>query len=386
MRKNGMKHILLALFLMLAVFFSAFAEEEVSFADITDPKATPSASPSPDGISSPSPDPLASPRIEKDGSVLITISAIGDITIGRNAQHAGVSIFDKELKKHNDDIAFVFKNIVSFLEADDMTIANFEGTLSDDYKIPSNKANNDYLFIAPTSYVQALSAGSIEAVSLENNHVRDFGDDGYSSTIRTLENAGIVWGNSVHVGYFNAQGIRIAMLAYQTFNGVYPALLEQVPKDVAQAKQDSDLVIVSFHWGDELDYKPNENQQMLGKATIDAGADLVLGHHSHRINPIEEYEGKYIVYSLGNIAFAGNAKPSDMSTFIFQARFRQKDGLITNAGFRIIPCRISSRTDYNDFTPTPFEQQIHIDNVISMLKKNGSVLVNPVASYPLDWE
>ena len=167
------------------------------------------------------------------------------------------------------------------------------------------------------------------------------------------------------------------MLAYQTFNGMYPALFDQVPVDIANAKLDHDLVIVSFHWGDELDYKPNSNQQKLGKITIDAGADLVLGHHSHRINPIEEYNGRYIVYSLGNIAFAGNAKPSDMSTFIFQVRFKQKEGQIISDGFRIIPCRISSRTDYNDFTPTPFDKQIHINNVISMLTKTGSSLEHP---------
>lgn len=271
------------------------------------------------------------------------------------------------------------------METDDLTIANFEGTFADEYRIPPNKAGNDFLFIAPTSYVQALKSGSIEAVSIENNHVRDFGEEGYSSTIRTLDTAGIVWSNSATVGHYETHGIRIAMLAYQTFN-MYPELFSRVPLDVAQAKLDNDLVVVSFHWGDELDYKPNENQQKLGKMTIDAGADLVLGHHSHRINPIEEYNGKYIVYSLGNIAFAGHNKPKDMSTFIFQVRFKQKDGLITNAGFRIIPCRISSRTDYNDFTPTPFEKQININNVISLLVKNGKDLKNPVLLYPLDWE
>jgi hypothetical protein len=382
-----MKRILLAVIILLAVLFAAAADDdEVSYEDIINPQVTTSGDPA-EGSLTPlaSPAPELSISHEKDGSVIITISAVGDVTIGQNAQHSGFSIFERELKKQNNDIGFVFRNIVSFLEVDDLTIANFEGTLADKYSIPPNKAGNDYLFIAPTSYVQALKAGSIEAVTIENNHVRDFGEEGYSSTIRTLDTAGIVWSNSATIGYYETHGIRIAMLAYQTFN-MYPELFSRVPLDVAQAKLESDLVIVSFHWGEEKDYKPNENQQKLGKITIDAGADLVLGHHSHRINPIEEYNGKYIVYSLGNIAFAGNNKPDDMSTFIFQVRFKQKDGLISNAGFRIIPCRISSRTDYNDFTPTPFEKQININNVISLLIKNGKDLVNPVELYPLDWE
>ena len=84
--------------------------------------------------------------------------------------------------------------------------------------------------------------------------------------------------------------------------------------------QGCQIVIVSYHWGEEKDYVPNERQVPLGRATIDAGADLVIGHHSHRINPIEVYKGKYICYSLGNFSFAGNTRPDDMDTFIFQQR------------------------------------------------------------------
>ncbi len=104
------------------------------------------------------------------------------------------------------------------------------------------------------------------------------------------------------------------------------------------------LVIVSYHWGEEKDYVPNERQVPLGRATIDAGADLVIGHHSHRMNPIEVYKGKYICYSLGNFSFAGNGRPDDMDTYIFQQRFRvYPDGTAENADMRIIPCSISRR-------------------------------------------
>ena len=174
------------------------------------------------------------------------------------------------------------------------------------------------------------------------------------------------------------------MLSYQTFD-MYDTLFTQVPLDVAEAKAKYPLVIVSFHWGAEKDYAPNSNQQKMGKMAIDAGADLVVGHHSHRINPIEEYNGKYIVYSLGNFCFSGNSKPDDMSSFVFQIRWRVTDTEITQEDFRIIPIRISSRTDYNDFTPTVLDKATAIDGLLTTLKENGKKLDNPVSEYPLDW-
>ena len=132
----------------------------------------------------------------------------------------------------------------------------------------------------------------------------------------------------------------------------------------------------------------------MGRLAIDSGADLVIGHHSHRINPIERYNGKYIVYSVGNFSFAGNSKPDDMSTFIFQTRFRvkkteeegeEKTEVIDNT-FRIIPCRISSKSNENDFAPTPYDNDLQIANVINTMLKNSGKLEYAVDDYPLDWE
>jgi poly-gamma-glutamate synthesis protein (capsule biosynthesis protein) len=164
-------------------------------------------------------------------------------------------------------------------------------------------------------------------------------------------------------------------------------LFEDVSKDIQELRDlGAEIVICAIHWGAELDYYPNENQQKFAKIAIDGGADLVVGHHSHRINPIEEYKGKYIVYSLANFAFAGNTKPSDMSTFIFQIKFRVMDGsVLTPYGFIIIPARISSNTSYNDFIITPYTKRENIDSVISVLQKNGSHLDNPVTEYPTSW-
>ena len=271
-----------------------------------------------------------------------------------------------------------------------MTIANFEGVLQDEssYSIPAKKKNNQFLFLAPPEYAYVLSGNGIEMVTIENNHTGDFGEAGLESTRQALDDAGVLWADKEHVSVYEIEGFKIALLAYQTLNQSYTSKqLEGILDEQIKAlKEENDLVFVYFHWGEELDYSPRDNQISLGRAAIDSGADLVLGAHSHRINPIECYQGKYIVYSLANCSFAGNSKPSDMLTFVFQTRFRYKNGQLIQNTFRIIPCRISSRKDYNDFAITPLTERTNIDTVINTMRNAGKKLTYAVTDYPLDWE
>ena len=268
--------------------------------------------------------------------------------------------------------------------SDDLTIVNFEGTLTNSTYVPSNKRENQFLFSAPPSYVSMLADNGIEAVSLENNHVMDHGEEAYEDTKQTLRDAGIVYSNSTEKGVITVKGVEICMLSYLCIDR-YESLWEKVPADIAAAKAEYPIVVVSFHWGNEKDYAPTNNQIKMGRLAADSGADLVLGHHSHRLNPIEYYNGVYICYSLGNFCFSGNSKPSDMSSFVFQTRFRVKDGEVSNAGFRIIPIRISSKTDRNDFIPTVLTKPTAIDSVLTTLKANGKKLEYAVEEYPLEW-
>ncbi len=326
--------------------------------------------------------------VNEDGSVIVTITAVGDVTIGRNVKSSGKSIFQKELEKQDNDINFIFRNVKDIFEDDSLTIVNFEGVLADEYAIPSKKQSNDFLFLAPVSYASVLPDNGIEMAAIENNHIADFGEEGTQSTRNALDAAGVRWADSTRSAVYEISGIRIILFAYQTLNQPYTSeeLAVIVADEIAAVREKYDLVIVYYHWGNELDYTPRDNQIMLGRATVDAGADIVLGSHSHRINPIEYYNGKYIVYSLANCSFAGNNKPSDMYTFIFQNRFRFKNGAVIQSSFRIIPCRISSRKDYNDFAITPLTEQTNIDTVINTLKQAGKKMEYVVDSYPLDWE
>lgn len=336
----------------------------------------------------PTPVPTVDPTIpvlEGDGSVLLTMSFTGDFTIGENVQHDGKSIFIKELDKQGGDIHFPFRNVRDILLKDDLTMINFEGTFTTAGRNPEKKGNS-FLFRAKPEWVDMLPAGGVETVSLENNHVLDMGADGLAETKRTLTAAGISYASENEPATFYVKGVKIGSLAYQTFGGRHDELIAKVPGDIqALRDQGCELIIVSYHWGNEKDYAPNNNQVRLGRATVDAGADLVIGHHSHRINPIEYYNGKYICYSLGNFSFAGNNKPDDMATFLFQVRMRVKDGVATSDSFKIIPCRISSRTDYNDFAPTPYTKETNIEAVLKTLKANGKKLDYAVEEYPLKW-
>lgn len=331
-------------------------------------------------------------RYQDDGSVIVTISATGDVTIGGDTRKGGTNVFDKQLELEPSGLDFPFENTRAIFEADDMTLVNFEGTLTN----TKSKTKNSFSFAAPPEYVQVLTSGDVEAVSLENNHIMDHGEQGYEDTCQALRDAGILYSGHLGSSIFTTEtGVDIGMLSYQTFNGKYPAIYEAIEGDIQMLRDAGcELVIVSYHWGEEKDYVPNERQVPLGRATIDAGADLVIGHHSHRINPIEEYKGKYICYSLGNFSFAGNTRPDDMDTYIFQQRFRvyPDTGVVENEGFRIIPCSISSQEKVNDFKPTPATQEHSAAIVERLLELNKKLEKNfkstgvaAVSSYPTEW-
>lgn len=325
------------------------------------------------------------PIYEADGSIQLTMTFAGDTTIGENVQSSGRSIFEKEFEKNDEDVNFPFKNTSHIFFEDDYTMLNFEGTLTTQGINPS-KRDNDFLFRADPSFVKMFMDNSVEVVSLENNHVLDMGEKGFEETKKVFTEAGIPYASTNEPAIVVRKGITIGLLAYQTFGGLHDKIAKVIPEAIANLReQGCQVVVVSYHWGAELDYAPNNNQVKLGRATIDAGADLVVGHHSHRINPIEFYKGKYIVYSLSNFSFAGNSKPADMATYIFQLRLRIKDNEILNQEIKIIPCRISSKSDYNDLIPTPYTEQANIEAVINVLKQNGKKLEYAIDTYPLSF-
>lgn len=376
MSRRTFAWFLVMILMLSAAVYPAGAEEELDIEElieVEEPEETP-------GI------------YETDGSTVITVTCTGDFTIGGDNYHNKSKFFYKRLKEHDGDINFVMANTRNIFLNDDLTLVNFEGTLTETKKVPDNKKKNKFLFNIAPEYVTVLSDNGVEAVSLENNHVMDHGEEAYEETKETLRSAGIVYSNSEEIGIFEVSGIQIAMLSYLCIDrydkpiGQYANLYEKVEADIKAVKKQYPIVIVSFHWGNELDYSPTERQIKMGRLAADSGADLVIGHHSHRINPIEEYNGVYICYSLGNFCFSGNEAPSDMTSFIFQTRFKiTKSGDVSNTGFRVIPIRITSIRDKNDCIPTPVEDERLQTDIINVMKDNGRKLNYAVADYPLEW-
>jgi poly-gamma-glutamate capsule biosynthesis protein CapA/YwtB (metallophosphatase superfamily) len=280
----------------------------------------------------------------------ITVSAAGDFTIGSDESFGYDNTFIHEADKNG--LPFFVEHIKSLFSKDDFTTVNLETTLT----TSNQMANKKFRFKGDPSYTEILTLGSIEAVNLANNHTYDYLQKGYQDTVANLQkhNVGYFGNGSLHLT--TVKGVQIGALGYNGWNDT-KEIRNQIQKDIQTLReQGAKIVIVHFHWGEERSYVPNEGQKSLGRFTIDSGADLVLGHHPHVLQGIEEYNGKFIVYSLGNFMFGGNRNPSDKDTMVFQQVFHLEDGrLVDQKEIKVIPFRISSLTSRNNYQPTPLE-------------------------------
>ena len=284
--------------------------------------------------------------------VSLTLSVVGDCTLGTDETFD----YDTSLNAYYENYGadYFLQNVKDIFSADDLTIANFEGTLTDS----DEREDKTFAFKAPASYASILTGGSVEAVNTANNHSHDYGDQSFDDTLAALDDAGIV-----HFGYdetavMDVKGIKVGLVGiYELYDHLERE--QQLKDNIAKVKADgAQLIVVIFHWGNETETVPDSNQTTLGRIAIDEGADLVCGHHPHVLQGIETYKGRNIVYSLGNFCFGGNSSPSDMDTMIYQQTFTiDADGVKKDNVTNIIPCSISSAAydGYNNYQPTPAE-------------------------------
>lgn len=284
--------------------------------------------------------------------VTITISAAGDCSLGNHQEQEYNSSFVQAYDQA-EDAGYFFANVKDIFSADDFTIVNLEGVLTTSTNADTSRTYN---IKGDPSYAGILTAGDVEAVSMANNHRLDFGTQGTKDTVDALEAEGILYAYDDIVCISEVKGIRIG---YVSVNEIaWGKGTEGLVRDgIDKLKEEKvDLIIACCHWGTEKEYYPDDYQTQLGPKCIDMGADLVLGHHPHVLQGIEEYNGKYIVYSLGNFCFGANRNPADKDTMIFQQTFTFVDGqLQEDLDARIIPCSLSSVSSRNDFQPTPLE-------------------------------
>ena len=280
----------------------------------------------------------------------ITVSTLGDCTLGTDANFSTANSFNAYDEANGHD--YFFKNVKSILEEDDVTFANLEGT----FTTSNDRQDKQYAFKGDPDYTEILTDGSVEVVTLANNHSGDYGEQGLADTETALEEAGIDYciGDTITVKEVN--GVKIAFIGIFVNYGTDDSE-NQLRSDIENVKkQGAELIITAFHWGSEKATQPDETQQSLAHIAIDCGADLVVGHHPHVLQGIEKYNGKYIAYSLGNFCFGGNSNPSDMDTMIFRQTFTiSGDGAAKDDDVTVIPCSISSDQGYNNYQPTPAE-------------------------------
>ncbi len=256
--------------------------------------------------------------------------AVGDLMLGRSVGN----------KLQAQGPGVVFGAVSSVLGKADLLAANLECVIS----VQGVAQPKAFTFRAPPAAVQALAAAGFDVLGLANNHSMDYGIDGLADMLTLLREGGIgtvgaganaeaarapliVTRNGVHVAFLSYVNVPVeSRTNFDTRSwaadverpGVAWAEPDVVAKDVAAAKTLADVVVVLLHAGLEGRVEVNSIQRTLAHAAVDAGAALVLGSHSHTLQPVERYNGGLIAYSLGNFVFDGFAPPSNYSA-IFMA-------------------------------------------------------------------
>jgi poly-gamma-glutamate capsule biosynthesis protein CapA/YwtB (metallophosphatase superfamily) len=250
--------------------------------------------------------PAPAPRLVRT----VTIAAVGDMMLGTD--------YPENILPDDDGAGFL-ADVAPILSAADVAVGNLEGVLLDDGE-PAKQCSNPracYLFRSPSRYVEHYRNAGFDALSLANNHSRDFGEEGRLASMRTLAAAGIHHsGLEGDFATIEVDGLRIAFLAYAvTRNSNLVLDYDLARATVAGYAGNHDIVIVSFHGGaegrnvehlpfaeEEYFNEPRGNVVQFARAVVDAGADFVFGHGPHVVRAMEHYKGRLIAYSLGNFA------------------------------------------------------------------------------------
>jgi poly-gamma-glutamate synthesis protein (capsule biosynthesis protein) len=269
-------------------------------------------------------------RFEEDKKPII-LFFIGDIMLDR-----GVKYMIE--KKGAGDYRFPFLKIKSELEKADILFGNLEGPISD----KGTKVGSIYSLRSDQKSIEGLTFGGFDVLSLANNHIFDYGIEAMEDTLLRLKEADIGY---IGAGFSEIEaysplikeinGTKIAYLAYTNLGSEYWGAKgemsgiswlkeDRVRDDIRKAKENSDIVVVSFHYGTEYQKQPNSFQESISRLAIDSGADLVVGHHPHVVQPIEKYNQGYIAYSLGNFVFDQGFSKETMNSILLKVLVSDK--------------------------------------------------------------
>ncbi len=254
--------------------------------------------------------PIRNEEIKPNSPPEVVLIAVGDISFSRGVE--------RMVKKQND-INYPFEKIEAYLNSADLVFGNLETPITTGREIQTG----EMIFRSNPGTEQALKRAGFSILSLANNHTPNFGEKGLKDTFNYLTETGISYvgagensSEAYQPVYLEKKGITFAFLAYNDTDVVpvsYEATdiragtafmrIDRMTAAVKEAKQQANFVIVSMHAGNEYTPQPNQSQLNFAHAAVDAGADLILGHHPHVVQTMEKYREKYIFYSLGNFVF-----------------------------------------------------------------------------------
>jgi hypothetical protein len=274
----------------------------------------------------------------------ITLSFAGDCTLGQDADFVA-NTFDSYVKSRG--YGYFFEKVSSVFKNDDFTFVNLEGPLTSSDNIMPKEFN----FRGDADYVNILLEGGIDGVTLTNNHILDYGEEGFDETAEVLSSNHIYYTYFEHYFIIELKGIKIAYLGLKGWS--HEERSKKILGETVQELRDEGVqyIIANYHWGTEKKYTPDVNQLRMAKYAVDCGVDLVIGHHPHVLEGIETYKGKTVVYSLGNFCFGGSTKPYDNDTIIYQQILNVQDHKIIGEESRIIPVKVSGTSDINNYQP-----------------------------------
>lgn len=299
------------------------------------PTIQPTLSPEPTATPAPTATPVPEP-------VTITLTFGGDCTLGGD-----VNKNNTRFQSYVDEngYAYFFENLKEVFENDDLTIINLEGPLTE---AKQKRSNRQFNFRCAPENVQILVEGDVEVAHLANNHAKDFLAAGYEDTVKYVAEAGIAGYGYSTTQVIEVKGVNVGFIGLTEWD--YE--ISEVKEMVAQLRTECDILVASFHWGEEKRYTSTTSQRRYAQAAIEAGADVVVGHHSHVVSGVAEYENVPVVFSVGNLCFGGNSSPYDMDAMLFQPTFTvDHTGTIIDTDFKVIPIRISGDKSMNDYQP-----------------------------------
>lgn len=289
------------------------------------------------------------------GSVLqgerlqVTVTAVGDITIGADPRRTGAENGSQQQYQQayvQNDGRMLREAETYFIRDDEITLVNLESSFTTSSLL--KKKLKSYTFRAAPQYASILSQAGVEVVGHANNHAQDF-IDGRKHTQKAVEEAGMAYVAGSEAAVIARGGLTVGFCA---FNAVNALSLKKVRQVIKKLRGACDLVVASFHWGKEYQYRASEKMQKLGRLAVDLGADLVVGHHQHVVSGVERYKDRYIFYGLGTFSSVIKA-PDDRDALLASVTFSvdEKSRQLLDTQVELVPYECSFDPDYNDGVP-----------------------------------